>query len=135
MERPKVSIVVPIYKTEKYLNRCLQSLKEQTLNEIEIILVDDDSPDRCPEICDKAAAEDTRIKVIHKTNEGAGMAKNSGIESATGEYIGFIDIMQILLCRECVLSAGIYLAKTENTLKKIILVSILCLTMMLTLKI
>lgn len=91
MKKPKVSIIVPVYKTEKYLARCLKSLQEQTLTEIEIILVDDGSPDNCPELCDKAADEDKRIKVVHKTNAGAGMARNSGIDNAGGEYIGFVD--------------------------------------------
>ncbi len=91
MTAPKVSIIVPVYKTEAYLERCLKSLKEQTLKDIEIILVDDGSPDRCPEICDKAAAEDARFKVIHKTNRGAGYARNTGMEAAGGRYIGFVD--------------------------------------------
>ena len=91
MENPKVSVIVPVYKTEKYLERCIESLKNQTLNEIEIILVDDGSPDGSPELCDKAAAGDERIKVIHKENKGLGMARNSGIEQARGEYIGFVD--------------------------------------------
>lgn len=88
---PKVSIIVPIYKVEKFLNRCIHSLLNQTLREIEIILVDDESPDNCPQICDEYAQRDNRIKVIHKKNEGLGMACNSGIEVATGDYIAFCD--------------------------------------------
>lgn len=91
MPEPKVSIIVPVYKSEKYIGRCLKSLKEQTLSEIEIILVDDESPDNCPKICDEEARKDERIKVIHKKNEGAGMARNSGMEAARGKYIGFVD--------------------------------------------
>ena len=68
MPEPKVSIIVPVYKSEKYIGRCLKSLKEQTLSEIEIILVDDESPDNCPKICDEEARKDERIKVIHKKN-------------------------------------------------------------------
>ncbi|MBR5479469.1 MAG: glycosyltransferase [Clostridia bacterium] len=91
MIQPKVSVVVPVYKSEKYLERCVNSLLSQTLAEIEIILVDDGSPDGSPEICDAFAAKDGRIKVIHKENAGAGEARNSGITLASGEYIGFVD--------------------------------------------
>lgn len=91
MNQPKVSIIVPIYNVEKYLDRCVQSLLHQTLKDIEIILVDDGSPDNCPIMCDEYAKQDARIKVIHKQNAGLGMARNSGIEIATGEYISFID--------------------------------------------
>ncbi|MBQ3038837.1 MAG: glycosyltransferase family 2 protein [Clostridia bacterium] len=91
MVKPKVSIIVPIYKTEKYLMRCIKTLVNQTLSEIEIILVDDGSPDNCPALCDELSKKDDRIKVVHKENAGLGMARNSGIEAATGEYIGFID--------------------------------------------
>jgi len=87
----KVSIIVPVYNAEKYLDRCLNSLINQTLKDIEIILVDDSSPDSSPEICDKAKKKDSRIKVIHKKNEGAGIARNEGLKIATGKYIGFID--------------------------------------------
>ncbi|MBR6572631.1 MAG: glycosyltransferase [Clostridia bacterium] len=91
MSQPKVSIIVPVYNVEKYLEKCINSLRKQSLTDIEIILVDDSSKDSSLEICQKAAAEDTRIKVIHKVNEGAGKARNAGLEIATGEYIGFID--------------------------------------------
>lgn len=89
--RPAVSIVVPVYKVEQYLDRCVQSLIQQTLKNIEIILVDDGSPDRCPELCDVYAKKDSRIKVIHKENAGLGMARNTGIEAATGEFVTFVD--------------------------------------------
>lgn len=89
--QPKVSIIVPIYNVEKYLDRCMQSLLGQTLKDIEIIMVDDESPDSCPVMCDEYAAKDARVKVIHKKNGGLGMACNSGIESATGEYVAFCD--------------------------------------------
>ena len=88
---PKVSIIVPIYNVEKYLDRCVQSLVNQTLNDIEIILVDDGSPDNCPSMCDEYAHKDNRIKVIHKQNAGLGYARNSGLEVATGEYVAFVD--------------------------------------------
>ena len=91
MPQPKVSIIVPVYNVEKYLRRCINSLKNQTLGDIEIILVDDSSTDSSLEICNELAGEDCRIKVIHKVNEGAGMARNAALEIATGEYIGFVD--------------------------------------------
>ena len=87
----KISIVVPIYKVEKYLDRCVDSLVNQTWSNLEIILVDDGSPDRCGEICDKRAAEDSRIRVIHKPNGGLSDARNAGLDFATGEFVGFLD--------------------------------------------
>ena len=87
----KVSIIVPVYNVEKYIDRCMKSLMNQTLHEIEIILVDDGSPDSCPQMCDEYAKQDTRVKVIHKENAGLGYARNSGLEIATGEYVAFVD--------------------------------------------
>ena len=87
----KVSVVVPIYKVERYLGNCIESLIGQTLKDIEIILVDDGSPDNCPSICDEYAAKDGRIKVIHKPNGGVSAARNDGLKAATGEYIIFCD--------------------------------------------
>jgi len=86
-----VSVILPIYNVEKYLDQCIESVVNQTYKNLEIILVDDGSPDNCPAICDKWAALDSRIKVIHKQNEGLGMARNTGIQNATGEYICFFD--------------------------------------------
>lgn len=86
-----VTVVVPIYKTEKYLDRCITSIVNQTYSDLEILLIDDGSPDSCPEMCDNWAGRDNRIRVIHKQNEGLGMARNSGIENAKGEYICFFD--------------------------------------------
>lgn len=91
MGKYKVSIIVPVYKVEKYLDRCINSLVNQTLKDIEIILVDDGSPDKCPEICDGYMNKYANIKVIHKKNEGLGVACNSGMKIATGEYIAFCD--------------------------------------------
>ena len=88
---PKISIIVPIYNVEKYLDRCMQSLLNQTLKDIEIIMVDDGSPDKCPQMCDDYARLDSRIKVIHKKNAGLGLARNSGLEIATGEFVAFVD--------------------------------------------
>ena len=91
MTEPKVSIIVPVYNAEKYLERCINSLRNQTLEDIEIILVDDSSSDLSLQMCEKAAKEDLRIKVIHKENEGAGKARNAALRVATGKYIGFAD--------------------------------------------
>lgn len=86
-----VSIIVPIYKVEKYLKQCLDSIINQTYKNLEIILVDDGSPDNCGNICDEYAKNDIRIKVIHKENGGLSSARNAGLDIATGEYISFID--------------------------------------------
>lgn len=91
MEKIKVSIIVPIYKVERYLDRCVQSLMNQTLHEIEVILIDDESPDNCGKMCDEYVKQDERIKVIHKKNEGLGLSRNIGINIAQGEYLAFID--------------------------------------------
>ena len=88
---PKVSIVVPVYKVEKYLVRCVKSLSNQTLRDIEIILVDDGSPDNCGHMCDEFKKTDSRIKVVHKKNGGLSSARNAGLEVATGETVGFVD--------------------------------------------
>ena len=93
-----ISIIVPIYNTEKYLHRCIKSLLDQSFKDIEIILVDDGSPDRCPEICDDYAAQDSRIRVIHKSNAGIALARNSGLEIASGKYIGFVDSDDYIHC-------------------------------------
>ena len=90
-EQPLVSIIIPIYKVEQYLRPCLDSVISQTYKNLEIILVDDGSPDKCPEICDEYAKKDSRIKVIHKPNGGLSDARNSGIVIATGEYLSFVD--------------------------------------------
>ena len=87
----KVSIIVPVYRVAAYLNRCVESLTRQTLREIEIILVDDGSPDECPAMCDAWAEKDARIRVIHQENQGLGFARNSGLAQARGEFIGFVD--------------------------------------------
>lgn len=88
---PKVSIIIPIYNVEKYLMKCVDSVRNQTVEDIEIILVDDESPDNCPDICNRLSMEDNRISVIHKLNGGLGLARNSGLEVATGEYVFFVD--------------------------------------------
>lgn len=88
---PKISVVVPVYKVERLLGRCVDSLRCQTFRDLEIILVDDGSPDNCPGMCDQYADGDSRVKVIHKSNGGVSSARNAGLEAATGEYITFVD--------------------------------------------
>lgn len=88
---PKISVIVPVYNVEKYLDRCIQSILNQTLKELEIILVDDGSPDNCPALCDEYAQKDARIKVIHKKNEGLGFARNAGLNLASGKFVSFLD--------------------------------------------
>ncbi len=91
MEPKLVSIVVPVYNVEKYLDRCLNSIVSQTYRNLEILLVDDGSPDHCPALCEEWAKKDLRIRVIHKKNAGLGMARNTGMELATGDYLCFVD--------------------------------------------
>lgn len=87
----KISIIVPVYNVEKYLNKCIDSLLEQTYKNFEIILVDDGSTDMSASICDEYSNKYSNIKVVHKNNEGLGMARNTGIDNATGDYLVFID--------------------------------------------
>ena len=86
-----ISIIVPIYNVQKYLDRCMKTLLNQTYRNIEIILVDDESPDECSKMCEEYAQIDQRVKVIHKKNGGLGFARNSGLEIAQGKYIIFVD--------------------------------------------
>lgn len=88
---PLISVIVPIYNVEKYLARCVDSIANQTYKNLEIILVDDGSPDLCPQMCDDYAEKDSRIKVVHKKNGGLSDARNAGMAVATGAYISFID--------------------------------------------
>lgn len=88
---PLISVIVPVYKVEAYLDKCVQSIVDQTFTNLEIILVDDGSPDNCPALCDAWAKKDSRIRVIHKENGGLSDARNAGMAVATGELIGFVD--------------------------------------------
>lgn len=89
--KPLISVIIPIYNVEKFLEECISSVVEQTYRHLEIILVDDGSPDGCPLMCDKWAERDSRIKVIHKANGGLSDARNAGLEVASGDYIAFVD--------------------------------------------
>lgn len=90
-KKPLISVIVPVYKTEQYLDKCLTSIVNQTYENIEIILVDDGSPDSCPQICDDWKKKDNRIIVIHKVNGGLSSARNVGILKSKGEYVCFVD--------------------------------------------
>ena len=91
MQKPKISVIIPVYNAEKYLKRCLDSVINQTFKDIEIILVDDGSKDQSGRICDELQVIDKRIKVIHQSNSGPGFARNNALKMATGEYISFVD--------------------------------------------
>ena len=88
---PTISVIIPVYKVERYLDACVASVVGQTYPDLEIILVDDGSPDNCPALCDAWAAKDTRIRVIHRSNGGLSAARNSGLDVCTGDYIAFVD--------------------------------------------
>ena len=86
-----ISVIVPVYKVEAYLDRCVQSIVDQTYTNLDIILVDDGSPDRCPQMCDEWAKRDRRIRVIHKENGGLSDARNAGLRMAAGAFVAFVD--------------------------------------------
>ena len=88
---PLISVIVPVYRVEKYLSRCVDSILAQTYRNLEILLVDDGSPDRCPQICDEYAKKDPRVRVVHQKNLGVSAARNAGLDRARGDYIGFVD--------------------------------------------
>ena len=90
-EKKLISVIVPAYKTEKYIRQCVDSILNQTYKNLEIILVDDGSPDKCPEICDAYAKQDDRIIVIHQDNAGVSAARNKALDICRGDYISFVD--------------------------------------------
>ena len=107
----KVSVIVPVYKVEQYLNRCVESILNQTYKDLELILVDDGSPDKCGEICDKFVEQDSRVKCIHKKNGGLSSARNEALDIAVGEYIYFVDSddwIEPELLEQCVKSINLY---------------------------
>ena len=117
-----ISVIVPIYNVEKYLDRCIKSIINQSYTNLEIILVNDGSTDKCGEICDKWKEKDKRIKVIHKENGGLSDARNAGIEIAKGEYLSFIDsddyvhkdFIKVLFFNECIKYSRGILEKKES---------------------
>ncbi len=127
---PELSIIVPVYKVEPYLPKCIDSILSQTFTDFELILIDDGSPDRCGEICDKYAAKDDRIVVIHQANKGVSAARNAGLDIAKGEYIGFVDsddyigknyyqilINQAIACKAEIVSCAICICDANGTPK------------------
>ena len=86
-----VSVIVPVYKVPEYLEKCVESIRNQTYADLEIILVDDGSPDECPKICDSLAQKDSRIRIVHQRNLGLSAARNTGLKESTGEYILYVD--------------------------------------------
>lgn len=91
MAEPLISVIIPVYKTEAYLEKCVKSVMAQTYRNLEIILVDDGSPDNCPQLCERLAKQDARITVIHQENAGVGAARNHGLDVCMGEYVSFVD--------------------------------------------
>lgn len=91
MCKPIISVIVPVYKVEPYLHKCVDSILDQTYKNLEVILVDDGSPDNCGAICDAYASQDNRVKVIHKENGGLSSARNAGLDMMNGAYVGFVD--------------------------------------------
>lgn len=91
LKNPEISVIVPVYKVEKYLNECIDSILAQTFADFELILVDDGSPDNCPAMCDAAAQRDERVRVIHQKNKGLSGARNAGLDAAWGNWIAFVD--------------------------------------------
>ena len=89
--KTEISVIVPIYRVEKFLPQCIESILNQTFTDFELILVDDGSPDCCGEICDAAAKQDARVRVIHQANQGLSAARNAGIETARGAWLSFVD--------------------------------------------
>lgn len=106
---PSISIIVPVYKAEAYLLRCVDSLLAQTFTDFEVLLIDDGSPDRSGEICDDYARKDARVRVFHQTNGGVSVARQRGVENAKGEWITFVDADDYLpphikVCKQCICS-------------------------------
>ena len=99
--RPAISIIVPVYKTERFLPACIASIQAQTFADFELILVDDGSPDNCPALCDAAAAKDRRIRVVHQKNRGLSGARNAGLDTARGEWVAFVDSDDVIMPDFC----------------------------------
>lgn len=95
----RFSVIVPVFKVQKYIVKCLNSITQQTFNDFECIVIDDGSPDDCGIICDEYALRDSRIKVIHQKNAGLSSARNVGIAHATGEYLVFVDSDDYVSCK------------------------------------
>lgn len=118
---PLISVIVPVYKVEPYLHRCVDSILAQTFTDFELILVDDGSPDNCPAICDEYAAKDSRIHVIHQKNGGLSAARNTGVDAASGAYLFFMDSDDVIhpdtlrILYECIEKTGAEISVGEFT--------------------
>ncbi len=112
-----ISVIIPIYNVEQYLRRCVDSILNQTYKKLEVILVDDGSPDKCPQICDEYESSDPRVKVIHKENAGQGLARNDALEIATGDYVTFVDADDYI---DNTHIENLYTALTENNAQAVI---------------
>ena len=110
---PQISVIVPVYKVEPYLHRCIDSVLNQTFTDFELILVDDGSPDNCGAICDEYAAKDPRVRVIHKENGGLSSARNAGIDIARGDYLSFVDSDDYV--HPCFLEVLLYACNSSNS--------------------
>ena len=123
MHEPLVTVVIPVYKTEAFLDRCISSVAGQSYEGLEILLIDDGSPDNCPRLCDAWAEKDSRIRVIHKENQGLGMARNTGMAQARGKYLCFVDSDDAL--EQTAIEAAAALA--QRTQAEIVLYGMTCL--------
>lgn len=131
MNNPLISVIVPVYNTQRYLNRCVKSIVNQTYKTIEIILVDDGSTDACAELCDLWSKVDSRIRTFHQENGGSATARNTGIDAATGEYYTFVDsddfihpefleyLYSICVSNHCELAQCAYISGSDNTFDKV----------------
>ena len=124
---PKISVIVPVYKAEKFLATCIESILNQTYGNLEIILVDDGSPDSCGKICEKYALSDSRVKVVHQKNAGVAAARNVGLDLAEGDYVTFVDSDDYIQPRmeEKLFILTIFVAgymRRNNCIKNIILI-------------
>jgi len=131
MNQPLLSVIVPCYNVEQYLDKCVSSIVAQTYSNLEILLIDDGSPDRCGIFCDEWQERDSRVRVIHKQNEGLAYARKTGVENATGEYITFVDaddwidpemyadmMMALLSTNSEIAQCGVYLAHEDGSLER-----------------
>ena len=111
---PRLSVIVPVYKVEKYIHKCVDSILNQTFTDFELILVDDGSPDNCGRICDEYAAKDSRVRVIHKKNGGVSDARNVGVVESKGDYISFVDPDDFIKSKESVLKDELHRLYSSN---------------------
>lgn len=122
-EEPIISVIVPIYKVEQYLSRCVSSILSQTFADFELLLIDDGSPDRCGEICDEWASKDYRVRVFHQENSGVSVARNRGLDHATGKYVVFVDPDDWILPDYCL---GLYNLQAAYSGRGLVIQGMLC---------